>query len=261
MSTDDTGDRTQRPTERRRREARARGEVARSSDMVSALILLAAAAGLWWLGPALGSELITLLRTALSTVPMSRPDPGSVTTQFLHIAARLSIVLMPILLVIVSAAALSNLIQTGFLWVPTAVLPQFDRVNPARGMNRWWTLQSWASAGWSLIKLVVLLAVLGFFVRNRLASAGPLVEGAPVAIFTLSVRLIGELALQLSLSLVILAVLDYVFQFWQQERRLMMTVEEVRHEQREDQRDPRWKHPQPAAHAVSFSTAEGIRPV
>ncbi|MBS0203012.1 MAG: EscU/YscU/HrcU family type III secretion system export apparatus switch protein [Planctomycetes bacterium] len=261
MSTDDQGDRTQQPTERRRREARARGDVARSSDLVSALILLSASAGLWWLGPALGTELITLLRIGLSAAPTSMPDPDSVATQFLQITIRLSLVLTPILLVIVIAATLANLVQTGFLWVPTALLPQFGRLDPARTLNRWWSLPAWFNFGWSLIKLTVLLAVLAWFVRNRLASAGPLTEGAPVEIFSLSMRLIGELTLQLSMSLVVLAILDYGFQFWRQERQLMMTVEEVRREQREDQVDRRWTHRQPLAGSVSISTADAIRRV
>ncbi len=266
MSTDDFGERTQRPTERRRREARARGDVARSADLVTALVLLSAAAALWWLGPALGTELAGMMRSRLSTGPTASLDQGIVTTQFFHVAARLSAVALPILSVIVAAAVVSNLLQTGFLWVPTAVLPQFERLDPGRGFGRWWTMQSWMGLFWSAVKLAVLPGVMLIHVRSRLASAGPLVEGSPLALLSLTARLMGELAIVLSLCLVVLAILDYGYQFWRQEHQLMMTLEEVRREQRENEADPRWKRQQRQLAASGAATpnaggTDGVRPV
>ena len=266
MSTDDFGERTQRPTERRRREARARGDVARSADLVTALVLLSAAATLWWLGPALGTELAGMMRTGLSTAPTVSLDHGIVTTQLFHVAARLSAVALPILLVIVAAAVVSNLLQPGFMWMPPAVRPQFERLDPARGFGRWWAMHSWVGLIWSVVKLAVLLGVLVFHVRIRLASAGPLVEGSPLALLSLTARLMGELAIVLSLSLVVLAILDYAYQFWRQERQLMMTLEEVRREHRENEADPRWKRQRRESAASGAATqdvgsADGVRPV
>ena len=202
----------------------------------------------------------------LSTAPAVSLDQGIVTTQLVHVAARQSAVALPILLVIVAAAVVSNLLQAGFLWVPTAVLPQFERLDPARGFGRWWAMHSWVGLFWSVVKLAVLLGVLVVHVRIRLASAGPLVEGSPPALLSLTARLMGELAIVLSLSLVVLAILDYAYQFWRQERQLMMTLEEVRREQRENEADPRWKRQRRELAASGAATrdvggADGVRPV
>lgn len=117
MSNDDFGDRTQQPTDRRRKETRARGEVARSADLVCALVLLSTTSALWWIGPALGNELASLMRSGLTSVPPMTADSQMVAAQLFQIASRLSFVLLPILLVTVGAAALSNLVQSGFLWI------------------------------------------------------------------------------------------------------------------------------------------------
>lgn len=237
MSSDDLGKRTQKPTERRRREARARGEVARSSDLVSALVLLSASAGLWWLGPKLSTELAAMMRTALtSSTPAFNQQVAS--EGLLNAAMRVGLVAVPILLLVAGAAAASNLVQTGFLWVPHAVMPQVGRLDLGRNMSRWWSLSAWAGQFLSILKLVVLVGVLLVYVRLRLSSAGPLVNGSASVIYTIAMRLIGELAVVLSLSLVVVATIDYGYQFWQAERRLMMTVEEVRREQREDESNP-----------------------
>jgi flagellar biosynthetic protein FlhB len=241
MSTDDTGERTQRPTERRRREARARGEVARSSDLVSALVLLSATLGIWWLGPGLESELAGMMRSTLSSQPPTSINEQVVVETFLHLATRLSIVLLPILFVIAAAAAAASLVQTGFIWVPTAVLPQLERLDMARGFSRWWSMSTWFGLFLSMIKLAILFGVLMTYARVRLISADPLVTGSPSVIYSISTMLIGELAVVLSLSLVVLAIADYGYQFWQAECRLMMTVEEVRREQREDETNPHLK--------------------
>ncbi|MDB5343847.1 MAG: flagellar biosynthetic protein FlhB [Schlesneria sp.] len=241
MSADDTGERTQRPTERRRREARARGEVARSTDFVSAFVLLFASLGVWWFGPGLGSELSGMMRSTLSSQPPTSINEQIVVETFLQLATRLGIVLLPILFMIAAAAAAASLVQTGFLWVPTAVLPQLERLDLARGLGRWWSMSTWFGLFLSMIKLAILFGVLMTYTRMRLISADPLVTGSPSVIYSISTMLIGELAVVLSLSLVVVAIADYGYQFWQAERRLMMTVEEVRREQREDETNPRLK--------------------
>jgi flagellar biosynthetic protein FlhB len=269
-STDDFGERTQRPTERRRREARARGDVARSVDLVAALVLLAAAASVWWLGPSLGTELAGMMRAALLTAPTEELTEQTAALQLFRVATRLSAVALPILLVIAAAAVVSNLLQTGFLWVPAAVLPRFERLDPAAGFSRWWAVHSWVALFWSLAKLTALIGTLLIYLRTRLSSAGPLAEGSPAVLFNLTVRLMGEFAVVLSLALVVLAIIDYGYQFWRQERQLMMTIEEVRREQRETEGNPQLKRrqrelagsstaPRAASHAVGG--VEDVRPV
>ena len=103
-----------------------------------------------------------------------------------------------------------------------------------------------------MLKLTVLLGGLVAYLQIRLTSAGPLIEGSPLAIYNLTARLLGELAIVLALLLLFLAILDYGYQFWRHETQLMMTIEEVRQEQREAQRDPELKRRQRAsASAVS----------
>ncbi len=240
MSNDDYSDRTQPPTDRRRREARTRGEVARSAGLVSALVLLAATASLWYLGPALVTEFASQMKSGL-TSPTTSLDHDQVTSSLTSIAIRLALVALPILLIIATSAAVANLLQTGLLWAPAKVIPRFDRLDPGQAFARWWTASSWLDLGGSLIKVVLLLGVLTIFVRARLTTAAPLVQGSPQILFSLTTRLMGELAVVLSLSLVVLAIVDYAWRYWQHEQQLKMTIEEVRREQREDEGDPQIK--------------------
>lgn len=260
MSTCNFGDRTQPPTDRRRREARARGDVARSASLVGALVLLAGAGALWWLGPPLATELATLLQSGLSVKPAAL-DQDMVTTQLNHLAMRLTLVVLPVLLVIALAAVVANLMQTGYLWAPTKVIPQFDRLDPGKGIRRWGSMPSWLGSSGSVIKLVLMLGVLAIFVQARLATAGPLMQGSPQAMFALTARLMGELAVVLSLTVLVLAIVDYAWQFWYQEQQLKMTVEEVRRELREDEGDPQLKHRRREIATSSGTAARAVEEV
>ncbi|MFO1041408.1 MAG: EscU/YscU/HrcU family type III secretion system export apparatus switch protein [Planctomycetaceae bacterium] len=257
-SPDEFGDRTERPTERRRREARARGEVARSSDIVSSVVLLVTGLALWWIGPWLNAEFAGMMKSGLTTVPAMSADVRSVTSQLQQILIRLAIPGISLLLIIVAAAMAANLVQSGFLWVPGAVLPKLERLNPGRSLSRWWSLNSWFNIIGATVKLVTLLCVLVIFLRTRLTSAGPLIEGSPLVIVNRTTQLLGELVIVLSGSLLVLAVLDYGYQFWSHERRLMMTVEEVRREKRDEERDPHMKHRQ---REVAISASRSVSPI
>ena len=238
---DDFGDRTQKPTERRRREARARGEVARSADLVAASVLLVTLAALWWLGPQLVEVLARIMRDGLSSVPRTPVTAESVALTMSLLATRLAVAVAPLLLIALAAAALGSLVQTGFLWTPAALLPKLERLDLANGLGRWVSWNAWVALGAGLVKLTVLVAVLIAFVRVRLPSAGALTQGEPADLLGFAARTIVELGLLLSLSLFVLALLDYGWQYWRHEQSLMMTVEELRREQREDSIDPRMR--------------------
>ena len=238
---DDFGDRTQKPTERHRREARARGEVARSADLVAASVLLVTTAALWWLGPQVTDALARAMRDGLSSAPQSSFTAETVAQTMTLLATRLAVGVVPLLLIALAAAALGSLVQTGFLWTPAALLPKWERLDFGKGLGRWVSLNSWIALGAGVVKLTVLIAVLIAFVRVRLPSAGPLTQGEPAELLGFAARTLVELGLLLALSLFVLALLDYGWQFWRHEQNLMMTVEELRREQREDSIDPRRK--------------------
>lgn len=237
----DLGDRTHPPTDRRRREARARGEVARSADLVAAFLLLATMAALWWLGPGVAQHLAGTVRGALSTTFSLPLTPESVARTLTVLVKSLAVAVGPLLLIAAIAAALGSLIQTGFLWTPSVVLPKFDRLDPTQGLGRWMSLKTGVALAAGLIKLVALLSVLVAFVRVRLPALGAFAQAEPSEMLSLAARCLGELGLLLALTLFALALLDYGFQFWRHEQSLLMTAEELKREQKEDELDPRFK--------------------
>jgi len=235
------GDRTQKPTERRRREARARGEVARSADLVAACMLLAATTSLWWLGADIGKLLAVMVGKGLSTVPQNTLTAQTATESLTGMVLPLAQGLAPVFLIPVAAAVIGSLVQTGFLFVPTVLSRKLVQFDPSEEFRRWMAWHSWITLGASVLKLLVLGVVLYVFVLAHLPFLAGLTESQPSVQLHVTAGLLIQHAVLLSMTVFVLALLDYGYQFWRHEQHLMMTVEELRREQREDSMDPRFK--------------------
>ncbi len=231
---DQDADRTLPPTERHRREARSRGEVARSPELTSAITMLAGSAIIWWLAPGWAFQLAELMRDSLKTPQTSGLSIPFVTVLTQRIGQVFATILLTGGVIVCATALIANITQTGWIWMPAAIAPRWRFRAPV----------SWErcleSAGW-ILRLCLLTCVVWFFVSSRQSQFLALAVSEPTVMFVRSAHLIGELCLQLSTCLVLLAVVDYGFRFWQHEQRLKMTVEERRREQLDDQVDPRIK--------------------
>ncbi len=231
---DQDADRTLPPTERRRREARSRGEVARSPELTSAVTLLAASAVIWWLAPGWANSLAKLMRDSLRTPQTSIVNVPFVTVLTQQIGQLLATILLTAGLVVCVTALATNIVQTGWIWMPSAILPRWR----FRGLLSW--ERCLESTVW-ILRLSLLASVVWFFTSSRQSQFLALSLGDPAVMLIQSAQLIGELCIQLAGCLLLLAVMDYGIRFWRHEQGLKMTVEERRREQQEDQIDPRIK--------------------
>ena len=220
---DQDADRTLPPTERRRREARSRGEVARSPELTSAITLLAGSALIWWLAPGWATSLAELMRDSLRTPPTSVMNVAFVAVLTQRIGQLFATILLTAGLIICVTALAANITQTGWIWMPTAIVPRWR----FRGLLSW--------------ERCLLASVVWFFTSSRQSQFLALSIGDPAVMLIRSAQLIGELCVQLSACLVLLALVDSGFRFWRHEQGLTMTIEERRREQQDDQVDPRIK--------------------
>jgi flagellar biosynthesis protein FlhB len=231
---DQDADRTLPPTERRRRDARSRGEVAQSSELTAAITLLAGSAVIGWLAPGWATSLVELMRDSLRTPQTSIATVPFVTVLSQRIGQLFGTILLSAGLIVCVSALAANIVQTGWIWMPTAIAPRWR----FRGLFSW--ERCLESTGW-ILRLCLLVSVAWIFASNRQSRFLTLSVGDPAAMLIRSAQLIGELCVQLAGCMVLLAVFDYGFRFWRHEQGLKMTVEERRREQLDDQVDPRIK--------------------
>jgi flagellar biosynthetic protein FlhB len=244
MAADD-GEKSQDPTPHRRREMRERGQVAQSQDLTSAIVLLGGLTVLVFTGTALLDYLVGLLVGNLSGQAWmdalrmgTAGDAHVVVHQWQTLVAGLTPVLLPVLGLMLLLAVAVNTLQTGFLFMPSRVLPDVSRLNPLAGLGRIASGRSAVRVVFGLVKVATIATVAGaslYARREELISVSGLglVE---IAAFAWDVAL--WTCIKIGFTLVALAVVDYGFERWKFERDARMTPQEVREEQRTMQGDP-----------------------
>lgn len=248
MSSDDNDDKTEQPTDRRREEAREQGNIARSVDLTAALVLMAAAGGLALWGAEGGATLARLMEAVLSSearVSLTRDE----AVRWLHAIARLvATAFLPLMLLTMFGSLGGNLLQVGFLWSTEALQPNFARINPLSGFQRLFSLSSLVRLAGSISKILLVATVAYLYLLAHQAELLALSQQQAATILSTAGRMVVELGFYLSMTLVGLAILDYGYQYWQHERDLRMTKQEIRDEFKEMDGNPQVRARRREAH-------------
>ncbi|MDO8630521.1 MAG: flagellar biosynthesis protein FlhB [Phycisphaerales bacterium] len=232
-------DKTEAPTPRRRQEARAKGQIARSQDLASAVLLFAAFAGLYFFGPPLIGSLIAMVAAGLSGETPGRlddliPFTSAIGLELLRRVGPLLGVLFVVALIVLYA-------QVGWVFTWQPLMPSFSKVNPLNGIMRLFSARSVMMACINLLKLLFV----AFVAYTTLAgSAGVILHAFTFDyhdILVLGGTLLFELGMKLSAALLVLALIDFAWQRYRHERDLRMTKEEVKDELRSMEGDPNIK--------------------
>lgn len=246
--------RTERPTERRRRQARERGQVAHSVELLTAARLLA----IWivlagWLVK-FATSASSSLRTTLEHVGSNTLQPSTAFVPLRDLAwLFLTSVSWP-LVTVTAALLVAHFAQVGWLWRWENAAPQTSRLSSIAGLQRLLPLPMFGHALKLTLKLALVTGVIGFV----MFPLAPLTPGSTSPDITDQFTTFGTTAVQLvthvALALLMYAALDYAWQRWRFERSLQMTREEIREELNETEGDPRLKsHRQTQARRSSAS--------
>ncbi|SNS85057.1 flagellar biosynthetic protein FlhB [Sphingomonas laterariae] len=236
----DKDQKTEAPTEKRKREAVEKGDVLQSRELGTALVVLAGAAWLALAGPWLVGALEEMLRASLTfdSSAVSDFDPSRALLMMLGIIALPVVVLfgLTMLAAIGTPAALGSL---GFRW--GAVAFKGNKLNPLSGIKRIFGMQGLIELGKSLAKVLVLGAVGWWLIADQ---AGLMVGLGGQDIRTAIGDLGGSFVfavLVMALALVAIAAIDIPAQIFQRSGRLKMTKDEVKREHKENEGSPELK--------------------
>lgn len=238
-----SADKTLAPTPRRRQQARDEGRVAQSADLGAAALILGSLAALGSAGGELLAFFAGLLRSHLGGEhwhTWSQHGTGSemAASQWQALVPELGRLLLPLLGGATLLCLGVHLAQTGLLFRPGRVVPDFERISPISGWQRLWSTDALVNLAFGLVKVVLVAAAAAGSLwqqREELLTLPAL--DLPTAAGRVWEICLG-LALQLALVLLVLAVVDYLLKRWKLERELRMTPEELREEMRQMQGDP-----------------------
>ena len=235
-------EKTEAPTARRLRQAREEGNVARSTDLTAALMLLAAIVLMYMLGTRLFEAMAATLHRLLMSVDADNPTRADDLDSIGHYLINVfGWTLLPLLVAIGGVGVLVTAGQTGLMLTGKPLAPKFSRINPLSGVKRLVDMRAAIRLVMSLGKVVIICAVATMIIMNDIdaIAALPLMTiGAATATVA---QMTFMLALKLAGLLVLLALLDFAFQRYQHNNDMKMTKQEVRQELKDMDGDPLMK--------------------
>lgn len=232
--------RTEDPTDTKIRKSREEGKVARSVDIVSAVVLLLPMTLIVFLADYFWNNAVAMMKWFLSQSTSIDPisGGGALSLTFYLYVAKL---VLPVLAVAFIAALAANILQFGFLFSLKPITPDFTRIAPKFGA---WLKNSLFSpqAMFNIAKQVVKVIAIGVIAwLNVQSSWGALMNLIQMPLGTASALLWGvavSIILQSAVVMLLLAVPDYLFQRWQHRESLKMSREEVKEEYKQQEGDP-----------------------
>jgi len=238
---DSNQDRTEAPTPRRRLEARQDGLVAKSNDLIGAVVLMGAMICLYVFGQRILEGLLTVTRGCLSGSLGVELDPGRTVPLLAATFNETVAVVLPVMLVVLVSALAGSFIQVGALFTTKPIKPSPHRLNPILGLKRMFGPQAFVHLLMSLAKIILLSLVAWLTLRSRIH----LLAQAPAmhlpAILAAIAEFVFVLGIRLAMVLLFLGVIDYLYQRYRREQDLKMTRDQLRDEMKRMEGDPNLK--------------------
>ena len=235
MPADDTGEKTEQPTSRRREEARENGQVPRSADLTAAVGLIAGLILLQTLGPGLFTGMLETVRELLSA---SEVSTDSMAPWLSRVGGRIMELLVPFLLLLLVLTLGGAVLQSGLLLTPKKLKPDLQNISPAKGLKKLFSTDSLTRTGLGLMKL----ALVGLIAYYTIAAGiDPVLASCsvdPSGIYVLACDVLYTLSLRLALVLLVLALVDYFYQRHKVEKQLKMSKQDVKDEMKKMEGDP-----------------------
>jgi len=236
-------EKTEKATPKRRREAREKGQVAKSREVVSAILLLL----MFWCIKVLSVYIydrLTYIISKFLTIFVNVDNlykPENMKNIFVQSLWFFMSIVLPILLIAFLASILANYLQVGFIFSFKPLAPNFNKLNPIEGLKRIFSKNSLIE----LFKASFKMLLIGYFIYDFIRDNYMMIAKIMHMELNTSVAFVGNaiitIGIRISIVLLILAVFDYGYQIWEYEKNLRMSKQEIKEEYKQVEGNPQIK--------------------
>ena len=238
MSSENNQEKTEKATPKRREESRKKGQVAMSKEVPSVAILLFSLGAFFFSGYWMFANITDFMKTILDNVGTTTFNSSSIYRVMIESAGHFFLLLSPLMISVLIAGIAGNILQTGFLFSTQAVSPKFSKLNPVKGIKKIISLKALVELIKSLLKISTVGFIAFIMVKKEISTIPLLIQMSVVDILAFIGKVSFKICFYTCVALIILSILDYLFQRWQHEKDLMMTKQEIKEELKQKDGDP-----------------------
>ena len=229
---------TETATPRKREEARKKGQVARSTELNTALGMLGMAMVLNLSGHYMLEELNKIANHTWGGLGTFQLNDGELMRHSLVFGLELLLVMGPILLGAVIIAIGSNVLQVGFMVAPEVLSLKWDNISPVKGWERIASRRTAVDLGKAFLKVGVVGLTAWLTITGKIETVLALMN-TDLGLFMSAIGgLAGTVMFRVGMVMLAMALADYFYQRWEYEENLKMTKQEVKDEYRQTEGDP-----------------------
>jgi len=235
-------EKTEEPTAKKRSDAKKEGQVPRSKELNTSIVLMVSALALLGMGKSMGDGMANIMKSRLTvdrTQLFGKADV--IVGQFADALYSMFALFVPFMLVLLLAVLLTPVLMGGWAFSIKAAKPKWSRVSPMKGLKRIFSVKGLMELVKSALKVTLVAGVAAILIWNwsgDLLSLGRL--DYKLAIY-LGMEFVGWLFLLLGVATLLIAVIDVPFQIFQHTKQLKMTKQEVRDENKQTEGNPELK--------------------
>jgi flagellar biosynthetic protein FlhB len=234
-------EKTEPASPRRLEKAREEGQVARSRELVTFVMLTTGLGCLWATGELMTAHLGSALRNGLQFERASAFDASHMMVQAGTAVLHALQALVPLLGLMLVAALVAPMLLGGWLLSAKSLTPNFSKLNPIAGIGRMFSTETLAELVKTIVKSLLVGGVAWWVISGNLASIMALM-GEPVhEALAHTLRLVVNSCALIIASLLLVAGIDVPYQLWSHSHKLRMSREDLRQEQKESDGDPQVK--------------------
>jgi len=241
MSQQPSGEKTEKATPKRKREAREKGQVFKSVEVNTALSMLVLFGVLSVFGQSIVENIKKLMTYFFKMDAPAEMNAAAVSAMFGNAILMFIGIIAPVLIAAFAVGVVSSVVQTGFVFSTKALAPKFDRINPLSGFKRIFSKRTLLDLLKSVIKITILCVVAYNEYRAHMEDfKGLMGQDVPTATAA-CVDMILSVAFNLAIAFALFAPFDYMYQRWKYNKDLMMTKQEVKDEYKLTEGNPQIK--------------------
>ena len=241
MSDDSDLEKTESPSERRLEKAHEEGQVVRSKELSTFLLMFAAAGAFSWTGGQLMQSMSQLLHRGLDLQRADAFNASALGHRLYTLSYDALIALMPVLLILLIVSLAAPIVLGGWLFSSKAFAPKFSRLDPMSGIKRIISMHGLGELAKAVLKSLLLGVIAGWVLWSRRVELLSLTQINIMDALGNLGHLLSLIFFAMTGGLAVIAAVDVPFQLWHHYTGLKMTKQEVRDESREMEGDPQVK--------------------
>ena len=241
MAENSSAEKTEDPTERKLRNAREEGQVARSVELPAAAVTIGAILTLFFIGGYWIKQMAEIFASGFKFDRKTLDNPDLMVTAFAHQIGEAFLLIVPVLLVTAVLAILSSGATGGYLFSLKNTLPKFSKLSLLSGFKRMFGANAAIELLKAILKFSLVTIVLWALVSRQMDPMMQLGQMAIEPALAAAGWMVAESALWLSLSLLVIALIDVPYQKYSFIKRMRMTKQEVKDEMKDMEGQPEVK--------------------